>query len=75
MRGIHNTAMKIRFSQPIFAAQMSPRVATRHAEAYATSEAFGIEESAGYFRKRLIPIQLPRLLGNRLGVRQESLLE
>ena len=28
MRGIHNTAMKIRFSQPIFAAEMSPRVAT-----------------------------------------------
>ena len=51
MSGIHNTAMKIRFSQPIFGAEMSPRVATRHAEAYATSEAFGIQT---YFRGQLI---------------------
>ena len=44
---IHNTAVKIRFGRPILGAEMSPRVATWHAEACATSGTFDMEEIPG----------------------------
>ena len=51
---IHNTAMKICFGQPIVGAEMSPGVATRHAESVRHVGASASRRLRGYFRRRLI---------------------
>ena len=54
-RRIHNSAMKIRFSRPIVGAEMSPGVATRHAESVRHVGASATRRFRASFRKSPFP--------------------
>ena len=71
-RRVDNTAMKICFGRAIVGAEMSPKVATRHAESVRHVGGFGIEEIAGLFLEGLSSKPSRASLG--LGGRFEQLL-
>ena len=54
----HNTAMKIRFGRPIFGAEMSPGMATRHTWRRAPRRWLGIQEIAGLFSEESVSLNV-----------------
>ena len=72
---VHNTAMEICFIRADFRAKMSPGVATRHAGSVRHVVGFGIEETAGDFRRSPFLAEQSHLLGfehNRSGLTSTS---